>query len=132
MSKNIESARAGIAKFNDGQMEAFLADLDPECVWVSPEGSLIPGTFKGPQQILRDFFMPLGEQFDLKIKVDSYHDVGDAVVIRGAYDATHRASGRSAILPMVQLASWRDGKLVRQQDYFDTALARDIVEGKRA
>jgi len=132
MSKNVESARTNMARFNNGEMEAFLACIDPACVWLSPKGSFIPGTFKGPQEILQSFFMPLGEMFEMTVDAHSFTDAGDAVIIRGEYVATHRATGRKAVVPMVQLATWVDGKLTRHEDFFDTGLVRDIVEAKGA
>lgn len=127
MTDNVERSRAGHANFNVGRMEDFLANLAPQCAWISPAGSLFPGTFIGPQELLQRFFMPLGERFAVTVAVASYHDIGDTVISRGHYDFTHRASGRQLRLPMIELADWHGGKLRRHEAFFDTALARDVA-----
>lgn len=130
MNDNVQLAKTSLEAFTSGDIETFLGHLRPDCEWISPEGSLVPGTFRGPQELIQNFLGPLAEQVDLQINMESIDAVGDdEVLVRGTYRATYRENGRTAEIPFLQIEKWKDGKLQRFQDFYDTKTARvDLPE----
>jgi ketosteroid isomerase-like protein len=121
---NIKAVQAAQQALSQGNMEAFLGAISPECEWTTPEGGIVSGTFKGPDEILHKFFLPLAELSEFSLEVKENIESGDTVIAKTVYTIKARATGKTAQLDAVQVMTWKDGKMTKFRDHFDTHLAR--------
>ena len=121
---NIRFAKDLYAAFARGDIPAVLAGFDPEVEWRQAEGNPYQpdgAAWVGPQVILEKLFMRLGSEWDgFAVNVRTLHDAGEHVVMEGRYTGTYKATGKSIDAQMCHVLRFRDGKLVRFQQYVDT------------
>ena len=78
----IEAARAGYDAFATGDMEAWAATQAPDAQWEMPKGFPYGGNYVGPQQVIDEVFMPIGELWpDFKVEPTAFHAAGNVVFI---------------------------------------------------
>lgn len=113
--------------FNRGDLGECMAGFADDITWTNPEGSPISsGTFHGPDAVLENAFLPLGEQFErFEVTVDRFIDGGDTVVMEG----THRSTLDGGIhkVPAVHVLDMQDGKVQQFTSYEDTALEQQLL-----
>ena len=130
--ENVEIARRAYDAWNRDDLDAFLAELDPEVVW----HTAIEGTAEGDdmgyrghdgaRQIWKDY---RGEVFS---RIESWEtellDLGDSVLRRGHIKVTGRTSGVEMESEFAQHVVMRDGLIVSSRDYLSHAEALEAVE----
>jgi uncharacterized protein len=55
------------------------------------------------------------------------HDAGETVISHGYYSGTYRKTGRQARAQFAHFFTLRDGKVVKFQQYTDTAQFREVT-----
>lgn len=129
MSTNKEIVETAYASLAKGDVPAVLAIMDPKIEWTEAEGfPLYAGTLVGPQAIVDEVFMRLGEIGD-NFSVDAKELIaeGDTVVVLGAYTWNHKVSRETAEVKMAHVWTLDGGKLTRFQQHVDTARVRDLI-----
>jgi len=125
MSKNIETIRGLYAAFAKGDIPAVLGAMDPQVEWMEAEGFPYAGTYVGPDAVLQGVFMRLGTEWDgYQAAADEVLDVGDTVVGLGHYSGRYKATGKEFRAPFAHVFRLRDGKIVKFQQYTDTAVVQ--------
>ena len=131
--KNSDVIREVIDAFNGGDLEAVLSRLHAEIDWAlaeghpySPEGT----AWRGHQQLIENFFMRAAADWDgFTVILQELYDAGDCVVVEVRYTGRFRATGATLAAQGCHVWGLRDGKVVRFQQYVDTAQLRDAMAG---
>ena len=110
----IEAARAGYDAFATGDMEAWAATQAPDAQWEMPKGFPYGGSYVGPQQVIDEVFMPIGELWpDFKVEPTAFHAAGNVVFIE-----TKMTAG-GVISDSIHKAVIENGKYAAFQVYDD-------------
>ena len=113
----VETAYADFAR---GDVEAFLAILDPSVTWVDAEGYPYAGTYVGPEALLEGLIARIGAEWDdYTVVPNTYVADGDRVVALGDYSGTYKATGRSVEAPFAHVWQLVDGKVVSFRQFTD-------------
>jgi ketosteroid isomerase-like protein len=73
--------------------------------------------------------MRLGGEWDgFNVAPQEVHDAGDTVIAEGHYSGKYKKNGRSVRSQFAHFFSFRDGKIVKFQQYTDTAQFQDAVK----
>ena len=129
--KNVEIARRCYDAWNRDDLEAFLAELDPECVWhTAIEGSAEGDTMMyrghdGVRQVWRDYRGGVFSRFESW--ESEVLDLGDSVLRLGRFRVTGRTSGVEMESEFAQHVVIRDGLIVSSRDYLSHAEALEAA-----
>ena len=121
---NLEIVENVYASFASGDMEASLQNMDEEIVWLHPaEGSGIPfaGRFEGRDGVRR--FFEIADQ-SIDVLDQQVHDLvasGDKVVALGYEHMRVKKNGREYKSNWAHVYSFRNGKIIRFEEFIDTA-----------
>lgn len=85
-------------------------------------------TYYGPQAVLEGLVRRVSELDGFAIDIRRIIGAGDTVVVEARYRAVGRTSGRVLDAPVAYVMDFRDGKIVRVQQYTDSW---HILEGAR-
>ena len=132
--KNIESAKAGYAAFQKGDIAGVLAQLDENVEWVTPETVGMPGSGvkRGHAGVL-EFFQAVGECWDFEVfEPREFISSGDLLAVQGYYRAKARKTGMVGESQWVMVWRFRNGKCVHFQEYTDTAALSKALTGRAA
>ena len=123
-SQEPQTIRDLYAAFGRGDAGAVLAMFDPEIIWNEAEN--IPyadrNPYVGPQQVAEGVFGRILTDFDgFTVTADKIVHEDDTVVALGRYRGVHRSTGQSLDAQFVHVWTFRSGRIVRFQQYADTA-----------
>jgi uncharacterized protein len=113
-SQNIETSKKGYAAFDAGDLDGAMADYDDSVEFVLPGNSTLSGTYRGKDGVMK-LFVKAAEK-DFKITPIRFLADDDVVVVLSQVSA----GGESGL--QADAYTYRDGKIVKAQDYGDTAL----------
>jgi ketosteroid isomerase-like protein len=125
--ENVDKAREFIAAYNRRDFEAAVAWFDPEIDFVLP-AQQSSDSGRGPDEVIR-FFEGIDETMEeLTLEPQEYVDAGDRVATR----LRHRGRGRESGVVIDeelyhQVATFRDGKIVRMEYFTDWADALEAA-----
>jgi ketosteroid isomerase-like protein len=116
MSENVDLFLRGIEGLNRGEIVAEILDPDFELV---PLRAPITGSYRGLEG-MRAFVADTADNFELfQISYDEVHDLGDRMVAIGSLRVRGKGSGVEVTTPSAVLVTFRDGKLLRSEDFGD-------------
>ena len=124
MATNGDIVRGIYAAFAKGDVPAVLGTFDAGIVWNEAEGYRFAAgnPHVGPNTILMNVFMPLVTQVDgFTVTPSNVIDGGDQVAVEGRYTGTVKATGTPLDAQFMHVFVLRGGKVVRFQQYTDTA-----------
>ena len=130
--ENAEIVRGMYAAFARGDVPTVIAALDPQVEWWEAENFIYAdhNPYVGPQAVLEGVFLRIvGEWDDFVVSPKEILDAGETVIGHGHYSGTCKANGAQVRAQFAHLFTFRDGKVVRFQQYTDTAQFRDAVAG---
>jgi ketosteroid isomerase-like protein len=88
-------------------------------------------TFRGPDEVLDDFFPAAAESWEwVKPHVDEVIEGNSGIVVRGHYAGVARPSSVPFELQYVHIWRVADGRLIALDQVADTAILADAVRGK--
>jgi ketosteroid isomerase-like protein len=121
--ENVDKARAFIEAYNRRDYDAAVEWFDPEIDWVLPARQS-SDSGRGPDEIRR-FWEGLDETFEeLRLDPQEFVDSGDRVATRLRYYGRGKGSGVVIEGELYhQVATFRDGKMVRIEYFGDWAQA---------
>jgi ketosteroid isomerase-like protein len=106
--------------FARGDLDAFLAELDPEIEWRTAADEPNPETYRGCEGVRR-FAAEISEawagRFDEAMEFDDFIDVGDWVVAPWMARLRGRSSGIEVEVKETYAVRVKDGKIVRVHEY---------------
>jgi ketosteroid isomerase-like protein len=129
-NRNAAIIRSLYDSIRNGDIDAVLGAMDSNVQWnVAENFPYADGKpFVGPQAVLEGVFARVPAEWeDFAHYPDKFVADGDTVVVLGRYRAISKMTGRPVDAQMVHVWGLRDGKIVRFQQYTDTAQWRDAV-----
>jgi ketosteroid isomerase-like protein len=129
MSKeSVAKVRAGYEAFSRRDLDAALADIDPEVEW--HQSSVFPDarTFHGHEGV-RQFFNQVFDLFDESDFIpEEIIDLGEHIVV--VHRFVGRGQGSRVPVELNETSVWtlREGKAIRQEAFATRAEALDAVE----
>jgi ketosteroid isomerase-like protein len=130
--QNVQIVEGMYGAFAKGDIPAVLAALDPEVEWWAAENFIYDKgkPYVGPESVLKDVFMRIGSDWDgFASSPEEVLDAGDAVISHGYYSGTYRKNGKQARAQFAHIFTLRDGKIVKFQQYTDTAQFKEVIAG---
>ncbi len=134
MAQNSEIVRGFYEALGRGDVASALGMLDARVEWNEAENFLYAdkSPYIGPQAIVEGVFARLGAEWDgFSATPEQILDAGDTVVVLGRYRGIYKKTGIAVNAQLVHVFTVKAGKIVRFQQYTDTAQFRDAA-GKGA
>jgi uncharacterized protein len=129
-AENVKTVEAMYKAFATGDVPTVLAALDPEVEWWEAENFIYAdgNPYVGPQSVLTGVFMRLAMEWDgFAVTPKEVLDAGDTAIGQGIYSGTHKKTGKQARAQFAHFFTFRDGKIVKFQQYTDTAQFKEAV-----
>ncbi len=127
MSENAEYVRGWVDDLNRGDVDALLANADPDHEWVVAREHPAATTHRGPEQIgayLADWLRTMP---DLKVKIEGLEEAGDRVLVVMRMTGSGAGSGAATEVRVATLTTFRDGRPVRTEEFLDPEEARRVL-----
>jgi ketosteroid isomerase-like protein len=117
MSANLELIRRAYTAGTD----VFLSMLAPDVEWTEPTGFPYAGTYRGPEEILRNVIARVAAEWEgFTADLENIYDAGDTIVVTGFYRGTYKATGKPIDASFAHVLTMEDGKIVRFVEYADS------------
>ena len=110
--------------FGRGDIPVVIAALDPQVEWWEAENFIYAdgNPYVGPQAVLEGVFMRIGGEWEgFEVAPEEILDAGETVVGHGYYSGTYKRNGERVRAQFAHLFTFRGGKVVKFQQYTDTA-----------
>ena len=130
----LEQLRVGLLG-KKGRISGVLGAMDESIEWNEAENFPYAdqNPYIGPQRVAEGVFGRIAEEWDgFAVIVDAIHGCGDVVLAMGRYKGTYIPTAESINAQMAHVWWLRDGKVIRFQQYADTAQVAAAVSGERA
>lgn len=115
--------------FASGDVASVTAGFADDIAWTEADGFPLAGTYIGPQAVVENVFMRLGEFSDnWAVDVERYIADGDTVVADGKYTWNHKGTGEHCEARMAHVWTLADGKATGFLQHVDTARVREQIE----
>ena len=112
----MEAFRRLVDAANSQDLDRALTYIAEDVEWIAAR-SAVEGHYRGHDGI-REFFVDNQENFEVfRPVVDEARDLGDEVLVIGKIHVRGKGSGVETDYPMAGIAAYRDGKLVRWEDF---------------
>jgi ketosteroid isomerase-like protein len=116
--------------FARGDLDAFLADHDPDTEWRTAADEPNPETYRGHEGVRR-FAAEISEawtgRFEDVVTFEDFIDLGDWVVVPWTARLRGRSSGIEVEVSETYAVSVEDGRIVRVHEYRTTQEAIEAV-----
>ena len=110
--------------FEKGDVPYVIGALDAQVEWWEAENFIYAdkNPYVGPQSVLMGVFGRIMADWEwFTVTPEEVLDAGDTVVGRGYYAGKHRQTGRELRAQFAHVFKFRDGRVVKFQQYTDTA-----------
>lgn len=127
---NVKIVRSMYDAFGRGDVPSVLSVLDPQIEWLEAENFIYAdrNPYIGPDAILEGVFMRLATEWDgFAVSPEEVLDAGETVVARGYYSGTYKKTGKKVRAQLAHFFTFRDGKVIKFQQYTDTAQFEQAV-----
>ena len=112
--------------FASGDVAAVVAALSENVSWTEADGFPLAGTYIGPEAVVENVFMRLGEVGDnWGVVVERLVADGDTVVADGKYTWNHTGTGEPCEARMAHIWTLADGKATTFHQHVDTVKVRE-------
>lgn len=128
--ENVKVVQSMYAAFAKGEIPVVLAALDPQVQWWEAENFIYDdgNPYVGPDAVLTGVFARIGAEWEgFAVSPNEVLDAGDTVIGRGYYSGTYRKTGKQARAQFAHFFTFRDGRIVKFQQYTDTAQFKQVV-----
>jgi uncharacterized protein len=113
---NVQAFHRLVEAANAEDLDRVLAHIAEDVEWIAAR-SAVQGTYHGHAGI-QEFFTDNQQSFELfRTKVDEIRDLGDRVLVIGKVHVRGKGSGVETDVPMAGIATYRNGKLIRWEDF---------------
>ncbi|MEU4300879.1 nuclear transport factor 2 family protein [Kitasatospora aureofaciens] len=113
-----------------GDLAALRSTLAEDVEWTEMAGFPLAGTYRTPKGVIANVMERLAAEWDhWTAHDDTYVVDGENVVVLGRYTAVHRDTGKPLSVRVAHHFTVRGGRIVRFEQFTDTALVRDATTG---
>ena len=114
--------------FASADIPAVTALFADDIAWTEADGFPLAGTYIGPQAVVENVFMRLGEFSDnWAVEIDRFIADGDIVVADGKYNWNHKQTGEPCAARMAHVWTLADGKAVSFLQHVDSARVQELI-----
>jgi ketosteroid isomerase-like protein len=127
VSENAEYVRDWVDDWNRGDVDALMANADPDHEWVVAREHPAATTHRRPEQIgayLADWLRTMP---DFKVEIEGLEEAGDRVLVVMRMTGTGAGSGAATEVRVATLTTFRDGRPVRTEEFLDPEEARRVL-----
>ncbi|SFG52151.1 nuclear transport factor 2 family protein [Streptomyces mirabilis] len=111
-----------------GDLEALRATLAPDVEWTEMAGFPLAGTYRTPEGVTSNVMEKLAQDWDeWTAHDDTYVVDGENVVVLARYTAANKATVKQLAVRVAHHFVVRGGKIVRFEQFVDTALVREAM-----
>jgi ketosteroid isomerase-like protein len=122
---NVAFVRSIYEAFGRGDVPTVLAAMSPGIRWHEAEGNpYMPSgeAWVGPDALVKHLFTRIAAEWDgFTIHIRSVYGDGDTVIVEARYSGTYKPTGKSIDAQACHVWDVRNGKVVKFQQYTDTA-----------
>ena len=129
-TEHVNIVRGMYEAFGRGDIASVIAALDPQVEWLEAESFIYADNnpYVGPTAVLEGVFMRIGGEWDdFVVSPKEILDAGDTVVGHGYYSGRYKKNAKQVRAQFAHLFTFRDGKIVKFQQYTDTAQFKQAV-----
>jgi ketosteroid isomerase-like protein len=122
--ENADTIRRMYEAFGKGDIQAVIAALDPQVEWWEAENFIYAdrNPYVGPQAVLEGVFARIAEEWEgFVVSPEGILDAGETIIGHGHYSGTHKRNGEHVRAQFAHFFTFRDGRVVKFQQYTDTA-----------
>lgn len=122
--ENVNVVRGLYQAFATGDIPVIIAALDPQIEWWEAENFIYAdkNPYVGPEAVLGGVFMRIANDWDsFAVSPEEVLDAGEVAIGHGYYSGTHKQTGERVRAQFAHFFTFRDGKIVKFQQYTDTA-----------
>lgn len=122
-NQNVQIIQRGYEAFGRGDLNALLDTFDEQVEWVTPGGpELATSGRRRGRQAVAEFFGAVNDLVEIqRFEPRTFVADGDRVVVLGGETARVRATGKVLEVEWVHAFTFRNGRVIAFQEYFDTA-----------
>jgi len=114
--------------FASGDIQAVTAAFADDIEWTEADGFPLGGTYIGPQSVVENVFMRLGEFSDnWGVVMERFIADGDTVVADGKYTWNHKQTGQPCEVRVAHIWTLKDGKAASFLQHVDSAKVRELI-----
>jgi uncharacterized protein len=128
--ENKKTVQGMYEAFGRGDIGTVLAALDPGVEWWEAENFIYADNnpYVGPDAVLQGVFARIGGEWEgFSVSPKEVLDAGNTIVGHGHYSGKFRNTGRDVRAQFAHVFTFRDGKIVKFQQYTDTAQFREAT-----
>jgi ketosteroid isomerase-like protein len=120
--QNVEQVKRQVEASNRRDIEALLADLDPDIEWTPAFPVLLGGGTRvhrgheGVREMFRGFYEALDE---IHVEYSEIRDLGERVVAIGRIRTRGKTSGAATESPFALISDLKNGMAIRVRTYLD-------------
>jgi ketosteroid isomerase-like protein len=115
--------------FASGDITAVTAIFADDIAWTESAGFPLAGTYIGPQAVVENVFMRLGEFSDnWGVAVERLIADGDTVVADGKYTWNHKQTGEPCEVRMAHIWVLAGGKATTFLQHVDSATVLELIK----
>lgn len=122
--ENVNVVRGMYAAFASGDIPYIIGALDPQVEWWEAENFIYAdkNPYVGPDAVLEGVFARIGQEWEgFVVSPKDVLDAGDTVIGYGYYSGAYKQTGQNVRAQFAHFFTFRDGKVVKFQQYTDTA-----------
>jgi ketosteroid isomerase-like protein len=124
--ENVDRFLEGVAAFNRGDVERWLAIYHPDAV-VEPQIAAVEGDYSGLDD-LRRLFVDMADSWEVfELHFSDLRDLGDRVLALGTFRSIGKESGVEQEISAAFLVTYRDGLCTHMKDYGEWAQALEAA-----
>jgi ketosteroid isomerase-like protein len=130
--ENVSVVRGMYEAFGRGDIPAVIAALDSKVEWWEAENFIYAdgNPYVGPDAVLAGVFMRIGNEWEgFAVSPEEVLDAGSTVIGHGYYSGRFKKNGERIRAQFAHFFTFRDGKVVKFQQYTDTAQFLKAVSG---
>ena len=132
---NVAFVKSIYEAFGRGDVPAVLAAMSPEIRWHEAEGNpYMPSgeAWVGHDALMKHLFTRIAAEWDsFTIHVKSVYGAGDNVIVEARYSGTYKPSGKRIDAQACHVWDVKNGKVVKFQQYVDTAQLQDRMGARQ-
>ena len=129
--ENLETLQRAQEAWNAEDLDGWLAELDPEAEWHTALEQALEGrgsTYRGHDGLRKAWDEYRSEAWGgLMNQIQEIRDLGESVLILGHLDVAGRTTGIESNQEFGQLVTFRDGKILRSEDFLSHAEALEAA-----